>query len=143
MDDDELYIRRDDNEPRIRKIIQEQESAWNAGSARRYCTRIRMDASLTNFLGGVDGREAIEGRMSEMFAVFKNTRISMKIQQIRFEGNVALVEIDTEVNALKTSPPGLRVSADGKLRTRLLEVMVNERDTWSVLALHDVDVKTP
>jgi uncharacterized protein (TIGR02246 family) len=134
----------DADESRIRKIIQEQESAWNAGSARRYCTRIRLDASLTNFLGGVDGREAIEGRMSDMFAtVFKNTRISMKIQQIRFEGNVAIVEIDTEVNALKTQPTGIRVSADGKLRTRLMEVMVNERDTWSVVALHDVDVKTP
>jgi len=143
MEDDEFPFK--DEEPRIRKIIQEQESAWNAGSARRYCARIRLDASLTSIQGGVyDGREAIEGRMSEVFAtVFKGTRISMKIRNIRFEGAVAMVEIDTEVNALKTLPPGIRAAADGKLRTRLLEIMVNERDTWSVLMLHDVDVKTP
>jgi len=143
MEDDEFPFK--DEEPRIRKIIQEQESAWNAGSARRYCARIRLDASLTSIQGGVyDGREAIEGRMSEVFAtVFKGTRISMKIRNIRFEGAVAMVEIDTEVNALKTLPPGIRASADGKLRTRLLEVMVNDNNTWSVLALHDVDVKTP
>jgi uncharacterized protein (TIGR02246 family) len=134
----------EDDEPRIRKIIQEQESAWNAGNARRYCARIRMDASLTSIQGGVhDGREAIEGRMSEVFAVFKGTRISMKIRNILFEGAVAMVEIDTEVSALKTLPPGIRASADGKLRTRLLEVMVNDGGTWSVLMLHDVDVKTP
>jgi hypothetical protein len=66
----------------------------------------------------------------------------MKIRRIRFEGNVAMVEIDTEVNAVKNLPPGIRASADGKLRTRLLEVMVNDNNTWSVLALHDVDVKT-
>ena len=134
-----------DEEPRIRKIILEQESAWNTGSARRYCARIRTDATLTSIQGSVHGgRESIEGRMSEVFAsVFKGTRISMKIQRIRFEGNVAMVEIDTEVNAVKTLPPGIRASADGKLRTRLLEVMVNDNNTWSVLALHDVDVKTP
>ena len=142
MEDDEFPFK--DEEPRIRKIILEQESAWNTGSARRYCARIRMDATLTTIQGGVHGgRESIEGRMSEVFAnVFKGTRIIMKIQRIRFEGNVAMVEIDTEVNAVKNLPPGIRASADGKLRTRLLEVMVNDNNTWSVLALHDVDVKT-
>jgi len=141
MEDDEFPFK--DEEPRTRKIIQEQESAWNASSAKRYCARIRMDATLTSIQGGVHGgREAIEGQMAEVFATFKGTRISMKIQRIRFEGNVAIVEIDTEVNAVKTLPPGIRASADGKLRTRLLEVMVNDGGTWSVLALHDVDVKT-
>ncbi len=129
MEDDEFPFK--DEQPRIRKIIQEQESAWNAGSARRYCARIRMDASLTSIQGGVyDGREAIEGRMSEVLTtVFKGTRISMKIRNIRFEGAVAMVEIDTEVSALKTLPPGIGGSVDRK-------------DTWSVLALYDVDVKT-
>jgi len=143
MEDDEPGFT--DEEPHIRKIILEQESAWNTGSARRYCARIRMDATLTTIQGGVHGgRESIEGRMSEVFtSVFKGTRISMKIQRIRFEGNVAMVEIDTEVNAVKTLPPGIRASSDGKLRTRLLEVMVNDGGTWSVLALHEVDVKAP
>jgi uncharacterized protein (TIGR02246 family) len=109
MEDDEFPFK--DEEPRIRKIIQEQESAWNASSARRFCARIRMDASLTSIQGGVyDGREAIEARMSEVFAAFKGTRISMKIRNVRFEGAVAMVEIDTEVSALKTLPPGIRAS---------------------------------
>jgi uncharacterized protein (TIGR02246 family) len=134
----------DEDEDRIRKIIQEQESGWNAANARRYCTRLQRDASLTSFQGTVyEGRDEIEARMAELFAnFFKGTRISMKIRKIRFEGNVAIVEIDTELNAVKTLPTGIRAAADGMLRTRLLEVMVNENDTWSVVALHNVDVKT-
>jgi uncharacterized protein (TIGR02246 family) len=134
----------DDEEVRISKIIKEQESGWNASNARRYCTRLGLDATLTSFTGSVyEGRDEIEERMAELFAnFFKGTRISMKVRKIRFEGNVAIVEIDTELNAAKTLPPGISPSADGKLRTRLLEVMVNENDTWSVVALHNVDVKT-
>jgi uncharacterized protein (TIGR02246 family) len=144
MDDQEDSIRIDDSEDRIRKIIKEQESGWNSSNARRYCARLQQDASLTSFQGAVyEGRDEIEGRMAELFAnFFRGTRISMKIRKIRFEGNVAIVEIDTEATALKTLPPGIRASADGKLRTRLLEVMVNDNNTWSVLALHEVDVKT-
>jgi uncharacterized protein (TIGR02246 family) len=134
----------DDYEDSIRKIIKEQESGWNAGNARRYCARVQRDASLTSFQGSVyEGRDEIEGRMAELFAnFFKGTRISMKIRKIRFEGNVAIVEVDTELNAARTLPPGIHASSDGKLRTRLLEVLVNESGTWSVVVLHNVDVKT-
>jgi uncharacterized protein (TIGR02246 family) len=134
----------DQDEDRIRKIIQEQESGWNAANARRYCARLQRDASLTSFQGSVyEGLDEIQDRMAELFAnFFKGTRISMKTRKIRFEGNVAIVEIDTELNAVKTLPPGIRASADGKLRTRLLQVLVNESGTWSVIALHNVDVKT-
>jgi uncharacterized protein (TIGR02246 family) len=134
----------DDEEVRISKIIKEQESGWNASNARRYCARLGLDATLTSFQGGVyEGRDEIEERMADLFAnFFKGTRISMKVRKIRFEGSVAIVEIDTELNAVKALPPGIRASADGKLQTRLLEVMVYERGTWSVIALHNVDVKT-
>ena len=136
----------DDHEGRIRKIIQEQESGWNASNARRYCARLQRHASLTSFTGSVyEGRSAIEERMADLFAnFFKGTRITMKLRELRFvSSGVAIVEVDTELNAVKTLPPGIRGSADGKLRTRLLEVMVYEGNTWSVVALHNVDVKTP
>lgn len=136
----------DDAENRIRKIIQEQEGGWNAGNARRYYNRLEMDATLTSFQGTVyQGRQEIEDRMAELFAnFFKGTRIAMKVRDIRFPSSeVALVDVDTELTAVKNLPPGIRASADGKLRTRLLEVFVNERETWSVIALHNVDVKAP
>jgi uncharacterized protein (TIGR02246 family) len=135
-----------DHEGRIRKIIQEQESGWNASNARRYCARLQRDATLTSFTGSIyEGRAAIEERMSDLFAnFFKGTRIVMKVRALRFVGSgVAIVEVDTELNAVKTLPPGIRGSADGKLRTRLLEIMVYEGNTWSVVALHNVDVKSP
>jgi uncharacterized protein (TIGR02246 family) len=135
----------DGYEDSIRKIIKEQENGWNSSSARRYCSRLQGDASLTSFQGSVyEGRDEIEDRMADLFAnFFKGTRISMKLRKIRLESNVAIVEVDTELNAVKTLPPGIRASADGKLRTRLLEVMVYEGNAWSVVALHNVDVKTP
>ena len=134
----------DDDEVRIRKIISEQEGGWNAGNARRYCTRLATEASLTSFSGNVyEGRAAIEERMAELFAnFFKGTRISMKVRNIRWEDRVVIVEIDTELSAVKTLPPGVRASADGKFRTRLMEVMVNDNGTWNVVAMHNVDVKT-
>ena len=135
-----------DDETRIRKIIQEQEGAWNAGNARRYCTRLQNEATLTSFQGNVyEGRPEIEERMSDLFAnFFKGTRISMKVRNIRSPSHaVALVDVDTELTAIKNLPPGIRASADGKLRTRLLEVFVYEKENWSVIALYNVDVKTP
>jgi uncharacterized protein (TIGR02246 family) len=135
-----------DDEIRIRKIIKEQESGWNAGNARRYCTRLETGATLTSFQGTVyEGRHEIEDRMSDLFTnFFKGTRISMKVRNIRSPAHaVALVEVDTELVAIKSLPPGIRASADGKLRTRLLEVFVYEKENWSVMAMFNVDVKTP
>jgi uncharacterized protein (TIGR02246 family) len=139
------------DDARIRKIVQEQESAWNAGSAKRYCVRFQGDASLTSITGAVySGRQEVEARMAEIFAtVFKGTRISTKVQSIHFVRNdVAIVDIDTEMIGYKGLPPGVRAPADGKLRTRLQQVMVKEPSPrgdsdWSVVALHNVDVKTP
>jgi uncharacterized protein (TIGR02246 family) len=113
-----------DDEGTIRRMIKDQESHWNAGSARRYCVRFAQDVTLTTMLGAVyTGREQVQEHLEEMFSrVYKNTRISMKIQSIRFvRDDVAMVDIDTELSRYATLPPGLQASADGKLRTRLLE----------------------
>jgi hypothetical protein len=68
----------------------------------------------------------------------------MKVRNIRSPSHaVALVDVDTELTAIKNLPPGIRASADGKLRTRLLEVLVFEKENWSVIAMFNVDVKTP
>ncbi len=138
-------VHQPDDEARIRRIIQEQEVGWNQGNARKYCARFQEDSSLTSILGSVYyGRATVEERMAEIFAgVFKSSRISKKVQRIRFVGeNVAIVDIDTEVRGFKSLPPGVKASPDGVLRTRLQEVMVEENRTWSVVALHNVDVKT-
>jgi uncharacterized protein (TIGR02246 family) len=133
-----------DDEGTIRKIIKDQETHWNAGNARRYCLRFGQDVTLTNMLGAVyTGHEAVEAHLDEMLStVFKKTRISMKIRSIRsVREDVVLVDIDTELSRFASLPPGVNASADGKLRTRLLEVIVKERFDWGVFALYEVDVK--
>jgi len=135
-----------DDEGPIRKIIKDQETHWNTGNAHRYCLHLGQDATLTNMFGATyTGHEQIEEHLAEVLStVFKKTRISMKVQNIRFvRADVAMVDIDTELSGYATLPSGLHGAADGKLRTRLLEVIVKEQFDWAVFALYDVDIKTP
>jgi uncharacterized protein (TIGR02246 family) len=91
------------------------------------------------------GRSALQERVSAIFAtVFKNSVLTHKIQKIRFvRPDVAIVDITTEMTGYRALPPGVKASADGKLRTSMLQVMVKQHGAWWVNAFHNVDVKTP
>ncbi len=66
----------------------------------------------------------------------------MSVGKIRFvRRDVAIVDIDTELSELRGTPPGVKVGADGRIWTRLQEVLVKDRGEWRITSYHNVDVK--
>jgi uncharacterized protein (TIGR02246 family) len=134
------------NEALIRRVVLDQENAWNRGDAKAYCAHFQEDSISTIIMGTVfHGRSALQERVAAIFAtVFKNSVLTHKIQTIRFvRPDVAVVDITTEMAGYRALPPGVKASTDGKLRTSMLQVMVKQHGAWWVNAFHNVDVKTP
>ena len=133
-------------EAQIRKIVSEEENAWNRGDAKAYGSRFAEEGGFTNVLGSVYyGRRAFEERHATVFAtVFKGTSLRMTVQKIRFiRPDIAIVDIDTEMTGFKKLPSGIHAASGGVLRTRLQQVMSKDSGDWWIVSYHNVDVKTP
>lgn len=132
------------DEAAIRRIVDEEIAAWNAGDATAYSARFAPDGGFTNIFGMMlYGHEAFEARHRQIFSTFfKGTRRKMTVRRVRFvTPDVALVDVDTEVAGIRAMPPGVSLPADGILRTRLLQVFVKRRGAWWIEAYHNVDLK--
>ena len=134
------------DEARINQILKEQEVAWNCGDATAYTAHFQQNSISTIIVGAVfDGRKSLAERVSQILTtIFKNSTLTQKVQSIRFvRPDVALVALTTEMTGFQALPPGVTASADGALRTSMLQVMVKKNNDWWVAAFHNVDVKTP
>ena len=56
--------------------------------------------------------------------------------------DVAIVEVLTSVTGFQKLAPGLNTDKSGRLRTRLLQVLVKDKGEWMIVAYHNVDVKS-
>ena len=133
-------------ESEIRRIIADQVTAWNAGDGARYAEAVSPDVSFTNIFGMVMyGRAAFVARHIEILSTFyKGTTKVQAVRRIRFlTPDVAVVDIDNEVRGVKSLPGGLRVPADGVVKTQLMEIFVRRDRGWQMEAYHNVDVKIP
>lgn len=66
------------------------------------------------------------------------------VLSLRFvRSEVAVVETLTSVSECSASgtPPGTPAHAKGRLRTRLLQVMVKDAGEWKIIVYHNVDIK--
>lgn len=128
----------------IRTIIAEQVSAWNAGDGERYARQVTPDVSFTNLFGMVMyGDTAFIQRHRQILSTFyKGTRKVHAVRRVHFvTPDVALVDIDNQVQGVTAMPAGLPVPSDGVVRTQLLEVFVRREGRWWIAAYHNVDVK--
>ena len=55
--------------------------------------------------------------------------------------SIAIVDIDCTLQTRAATPTPLSPSADGIVRTSLLEVLVKDEGEWRIAAYHNVDVK--
>ena len=55
--------------------------------------------------------------------------------------DVAIVETLQTITGYQKFLPGTSADAKGRLRTRLLQVLVKDGDEWKIAAYHNVDVK--
>lgn len=135
---------READEVAIHSVISAQTEAWNRGDAKAFSQRFQQDGGLTNILGMVIyGRDGFEQRVAEIFkTIFRGSTFKQTIRRTHFvRPDVAVVDVDTEMTGYQALPPGVRVGADGVLRTRLQQVMVKEKGEWWVAAYHNVDLK--
>jgi hypothetical protein len=56
--------------------------------------------------------------------------------------NVGIVKTLQTVMGFQKLPPGTSADTKGRLRTRLLQVLVKDGGEWKIAAYHNVDVKS-
>jgi len=134
----------DGKEAAIRKVIDAQVEAWNRGDAKAHAADCREGILFTNILGATyDTCAAFEERHAVIFSsLFAGSRLSVTVKGLRFpRPDVALVDLENVLTGYKSLPPGVRAAADGSLKTRMLQVLVEDGGRWRVAAYHNVDVK--
>jgi uncharacterized protein (TIGR02246 family) len=132
------------DETPIRKIIHDQTTAWNKGDAEAYSQPFASDGTFTNLAGMFfTGQQAFRDRHDQIFkTVYRGTTKQEDIVSIRFvRPDVAIVETLQTVSGFQKLLPGTTADAKGRLRTRLLQVMVKDGGEWKIAAYHNVDVK--
>jgi uncharacterized protein (TIGR02246 family) len=134
------------DEAAIRKILQEEVAAWNKGDAEGYSQHFASDGTFTNIRGMFfTGHKAFLDRHEEIFkGMFRGTVLHQDVVSLRFVSReAAVVDTLTWVSGFSASgpPPGTNADAKGRLRTRLLQVMVKDAGEWKITVYHNVDVK--
>jgi uncharacterized protein (TIGR02246 family) len=134
------------DEAAIRSILQEEVTAWNKGDAQAYSQHFAADGTFTNVPGMFfTGHQAFLDRHEEIFkGIFRGTILRQDVVSLRFvRPDVAVVETITWVSGFSISgpPPATHTDAKGRLRTRLLQVMVKDAGEWKTTVYHNVDIK--
>lgn len=133
-----------DDEAAIRKIVESQVAAWNAGDSKGFAKHVSKSVAFTSLFGVVSyGSANFEKRThASLTTYYQGTTRVMRIRQLRFASpDVAIVDIDNEMHGVKTMPAGVTVPANGIVRTQLMEVFVRHGGQWWIEAFHNVDVK--
>jgi len=133
------------DEVAIRKIVEEEVTAWNKGDAVAYSRHFAEDGTFTNILGEFyKGHDAFENEHAHILnTIFRGSTLQQDIVSLQFANpDVAVVEVLTAVSGAKL-PPARKdtLDAKGRLRTRLLQVMVRSGGAWKIVAYHNVEVK--
>lgn len=134
------------DESAVRSIVRDEIAAWNRGDAVAYSRHFAADGTFTNIAGQFfTGYDAFLKQHEVIFeGRFKQTRLQQDIVSLKFvRPDVAVVEVLTSVSGVVAAQlaPGTSGDAAGRLRTRLLQVVVKQGEEWKVVAYHNVDVK--
>jgi len=139
-----LHAQTATDEAAIRQIIQDEVAAWNKGDADVYSQHVVDDITFTNLSGTYfTGRQAFHDRHDKILkTVYRGSKKQEDIVAMKFlRPDVALVDILQTITGYQTLLPGTTADAKGRLRSRLLQVMVKNGGEWKVAAYHNVDVK--
>lgn len=128
----------------VRNIIQDETDAWNQGDAVAYSRHFAPSGTFTNIRGQFfTGHAAFLTQHEAIFqGFFKHTVLQQDIVSLEFASpDVAVVETLTSVSGVAQTAPVTVGDAEGRLRTRLLQVVARQGGKWKVVAYHNVDVK--
>ena len=128
----------------IRQIVEDEITAWDQGDATAYSRHFAANGTFTNIRGEFFTGYAGFLRQHEMIfeSLFKHTKLQQDIVSLRFiTPDVAVVEVLTAVTGVARPPPRMTLDGQGRLRTRLLQVVARQAGEWKIVAYHNVDLK--
>jgi len=134
------------DETAIRQILDSEVATWNSGDTDGYSRHFAADGTFTNIRGMFfTGHQAFRDRHEAIFkGEFRGTTLKQEIVSLRFiRPDVALAETLTSVSGFSKGgpPPAIQLDANGRLRTRLLQVLKKDGGDWKIVVYHNVDVK--
>lgn len=132
-----------EDEREIHRIVAAQVDGWNRGDAAAWGADCDAAVGFTNIVGmRWDTQRGNVERHAEMFrGPFAGSTLAVEIERLAFpEPNVALVELLTTLTGHRGLPPGIRAAADGRLLTRMLEVLAKRDGRWRIVACHNTAV---
>ena len=128
----------------ITALIAAEDAAWNNGDAAAFSAHTLPGVVFTNIIGRfLVGRDPFEAQHAKIFStIYKGSTLHQSIEHLVFlRPDVAIVDTLTEVSGFHALPPGIQAT-DGKLRTRLQQVLVRNDAQWWVASFHNVPVNT-
>src|SRR4030095_9099497 len=126
------------DETAIRKIIQDEDAAWNRGDATAYSRQFAADGTFTNIRGQFfEGYDAFLKQHEVIFGkLYKNTVLQQDIVSLKFiRPDVAVVETLSSVSGIQETAPGTSPDSKGRLRTRLLQVVAKQSGEWKIVGI--------
>ena len=131
------------DEAAIRKIVQNEIDTWNKGDAVGYSKDFAVDGTFTNIRGqfftGYDGY--LKQHQVIFDGIFKNTTLDQRVVSLKFvRPDVAIVETLTAVSGVAQPPTGVALH-EGRIRTRLMQIVAREKGVWKIVTYHNTDVK--
>jgi uncharacterized protein (TIGR02246 family) len=128
----------------VRNIVKNEIETWNKGDATGYSRDFAMSGTFTNIRGHFF--PALPGSLTNheviFMGIFTTTTLKQEIVSLKFiRPDVAVLETATTVNGAAESPVGVTRDANGRIRTRLMQVVAKENGIWKILTYHNVDVK--
>ncbi len=140
-----VWPRKEPSVSRLRPNAQEEITAWNSGDAAAYSRHFAADGTFTNIRGEFFiGREPFIQKHDNLFkGPFHGSSLKQDIVSLKFvRPDVAVVEVLTSVTGIPKLFPGTNTDDKGRLRTRLLQVVVKDGGEWKITAYHNTDLKS-
>ena len=138
------YPQASPDEAAVRSIIHEEIAAWNSGDAVAFSRHFAADGTFTNIRGQFfTGREAFTERHDFIFkGIYRGTTMKQDVVSLKFvRPDVAIVETLTAVIGIQKPSPGMSTDDKGRLRSRLLQIMVKDGGEWKIVTYHNTDVR--
>lgn len=124
-------------EDAIRRLLESQIAAWNAGDADGWCRDFTVDSGFVNIIGArFEGRDANVRRHARLFAtLFKGSRLAIRdLTILLLDDATAIAHLVLDLTGFSELPPGIRPTVgDHLLRTRMHYVLVRAPASWSIV----------
>ena len=128
----------------VRNIVQNEIDTWNKGDATGYSRDFAASGTFTNIRGQFfTGYPGYLKQHEVIFqGIFKSSTLKQEIVSLIFvRPDVAILETATTVSGAGQTPLGVTRDDQGRIRTRLMQVVARDNGVWKIITYHNVDVK--